>query len=259
MKIIPVQYRWKEIWVGMQAVHCSCKTVLIDSGIDNSISQAVVPELARHNIPLPSVSLVINTHSHDDHTGGNAELRRLTNCRFALFNGTAADINLSGCMKICEDGAEFEIIHTPGHSPDSVCVLEKSSGTLFSGDSIQGCGIKQLGLPLWQDTALYIKSMRKLQSLYAAGKFTRIYAGHEFQPFSGVLHGSETADFLSISIDTAERYFASAQKLKGLALQDFYREILSVFSLSPHPLWKATAVNMADFLLHEAGKTSGKG
>ncbi len=252
IKIIPVRYRWREIWVGMQLICGAGKSILIDSGIDGAVSQALLPEIRRRNIPLSSIALVINTHNHDDHNGGNAELQQCTCADFAGADCSGMyDIVLTDGMEIKIDDIELEIIHTPGHSQDSICVIEKSTGTLFSGDSIQGSGIRELGLPLWQNSELYRASLNKLQALYAGGKFTRIFPGHEFQPSAGVVHGKEVAFFLQNSIDTLTRYTETAAKLKYCEPQNFYRRLLNEFHIAPHTVWESTARTMADFLLNE--------
>lgn len=59
------------------------------------------------------------------------------------------------------DDIELTVIHTPGHSPGSVCLYESGSGILFSGDSIIGDGFFT-GTPQLADFADYCASMQKL-------------------------------------------------------------------------------------------------
>ncbi len=64
-------------------------------------------------------------------------------------------------------GDSIEVIHTPGHKPGSVCVLEKETKTLFVGDTIGGESgeIKEMrNDPHDDDSALRIESCRKLLS-----------------------------------------------------------------------------------------------
>lgn len=82
------------------------------------------------------VKYILNTHRHHDHSNGNEEMRHLTGVR-ALAHG---DIDPVTGTKI-QDGAhlpfgqlEAEIIHTPGHTADSICIL--AGDALFTGDTL---------------------------------------------------------------------------------------------------------------------------
>ncbi len=252
MKIIPIRYQWREIWVGMQVICGFEKCVLIDSGIDDALSQALLPELKRCNIPLSSLALVINTHTHADHDGCNEELRQCTDADFAGADCCSMyDIVLSDGMEMKIDDIELEIIHTPGHSPDSICVIEKSTGTLFSGDSIQGNGIKELGLPLWKNSEQYRASLNKLLDLYNEGRYVRIFFGHEFQPSAGVVSGGNIPNFLQSSITALNRYTEMAEKLKNCEPQEFYNKLLDKFKLTPSSVWESTSRAMAIFLYNK--------
>jgi glyoxylase-like metal-dependent hydrolase (beta-lactamase superfamily II) len=58
----------------------------------------------------------------------------------------------------------FQVIHTPGHSPDHICLYEPAKGWLFSGDLFVGGqdrGIRA-DYNIWQ----MIESLRKLTSLH---------------------------------------------------------------------------------------------
>ncbi|WP_089268486.1 MBL fold metallo-hydrolase [Puniceibacterium sediminis] len=80
-------------------------------------------------------------------------------------------------------GRFFEVVHTPGHSPGGIALLERATGVLFSGDIIYDG-------PLIEDTyhadiGDYIASMRRLLDLPV-----RVVHGGHFPSFSGErLHG----------------------------------------------------------------------
>jgi len=83
-----------------------------------------------------AIRYVFCTHAHADHTNGNDEIGHLTG-RKALLYGDVCP--LTGIR--VEDGAVFPlgslnvtILHTPGHTHDSVCLLAGNS--LFTGDTL---------------------------------------------------------------------------------------------------------------------------
>lgn len=188
------------------------RAVLIDTGMGIfDINQAV-----RKITELPVT--VINTHCHFDHVGSNhkfaevfffscdfsqniankgwknSEIREYMvpqtfNVKLEGFNNETFKIKpyqhgktLQKDEAIKIDKFNFKIIHTPGHTPDSVCILEKKLNYLFCGDTLYN-GPIYLQLPE-SDIVDYRKSVKKLLSL----KKSKFYAGHnEFEFNSGFL------------------------------------------------------------------------
>ena len=62
-------------------------------------------------------------------------------------------------------GIRLRVIHTPGHTPGSVCYFWEAEGVLFTGDSIQGQGPRPGTLPVYLNAADYRRSMAALRSL----------------------------------------------------------------------------------------------
>jgi glyoxylase-like metal-dependent hydrolase (beta-lactamase superfamily II) len=57
----------------------------------------------------------------------------------------------------------FEVLHTPGHSPGGICLLDHQAGVLFSGDTIYDSRLFD-GLP-GSDIGSYLKTIARLRSL----------------------------------------------------------------------------------------------
>jgi glyoxylase-like metal-dependent hydrolase (beta-lactamase superfamily II) len=67
----------------------------------------------------------------------------------------------------------LEILHTPGHSPGSICLWEESTGTLYTGDVIYDGPLVYEGPGM--DLDVYARSLRRLKELPAC----IVHAGHD--------------------------------------------------------------------------------
>ena len=68
----------------------------------------------------------------------------------------------------------FQLIHTPGHTPGSVCLYQAEEGIVFSGDTLFRMGYGRTDLP-GGNTAELITSLQRLFTLPPA---TRVFSGH---------------------------------------------------------------------------------
>lgn len=150
---------------------------------------------------LPIV--VINTHCHPDHAGGNAEFapalcnpadldifQQMATLEFRqqdvahMPNGEkfAAQLQPTGPEPIgVEDGhiidlggRQLQLIFTPGHTHGSLCVYEAETGILFTGDNVQA---NTTALTEWNSSTVeeFANSLGKLAKL----NITRILGGHK--------------------------------------------------------------------------------
>ena len=71
-------------------------------------------------------------------------------------------------------GTELKVLHTPGHTPGSMCLYDEAGGVLFSGDTLFAGSFGRYDLPGGDPVALR-ESLRRLAQLPAA---TRVYPGH---------------------------------------------------------------------------------
>jgi hydroxyacylglutathione hydrolase len=143
-----------------------------------------------------TIRLIVITHGHIDHIESLAELIRLTSAPVAIHEIDApllADTTRSGAAlfglgqqpaeanTLLHDGAtvslegtdlSFRVLHTPGHTPGSICLL--GGGVLFSGDTLFAGGIGRMDLP-GGDEGDMRESLTRLMELPAE---TIVYPGH---------------------------------------------------------------------------------
>jgi len=112
------------------------------------------------------IKYVSNTHSHHDHTPGNPELLRRTGAQFV----DCRQIRSDQVLKL--DREDLEIIHTPGHTEDSVTF--KTHEFMVTGDTLFNGTI---GNCFTGDLKAFFSSLTRLISFPG---HTRIYGGHDY-------------------------------------------------------------------------------
>lgn len=148
------------------------KLTLVDSG-DGSSWNALKPNLDGLNLPVEKVAQVVLTHAHPDHAGGLKEILEHSSPEIFVH---ALDLRLLGLksplVSAVEDGDEIDlgtaklrILHTPGHTAGGLCLYEKESKTLFSGDTVFPNGaFGRTDLPTGNEKEL-IRSLRRLAKM----------------------------------------------------------------------------------------------
>jgi len=130
-----------------------------------------------------SITQVLNTHEHPDHTGGNAPVIEATGARLLAHHNAARkirgmDVGLAaGDVVKVGRTVELEALDTPGHTMAHVCLLAHSDPpALFCGDTLFNAGAGNChngGHP----EALYDTFAGQLARLPDA---TRVYPGHDY-------------------------------------------------------------------------------
>ena len=151
--------------------------------------------------------IVVNTHGHSDHAGGNYQFRKIyinsadssaaRLCASRESREEAAKNMLRGAVPTPEGtykgeeihtkladvkdghvfflgGRQIQVIETPGHTPGSICLLDKENKLLFSGDNDNTA--VWLFLPESRPLTVYLKT---LQILYGRkSEFDTLLPGH---------------------------------------------------------------------------------
>lgn len=108
---------------------------LIDVGRDPSILEKI--DSASTGVGKQRIEQVVLTHSHYDHASLLPVIKKIYNPKVFAASPILAyvDVILKGgeILKIAD--REFEVIYTPGHSNDSICLYCEEEEVLFAGDS----------------------------------------------------------------------------------------------------------------------------
>jgi hydroxyacylglutathione hydrolase len=181
-------------------LHCNCtilgdeathEAIVVDPG--DNIPQ-ILSRLQKHGLTLRQI---VVTHAHIDHVGGAAQLRKLTGAP-VLMN--QQDLALLSMMEMqanwigvptpevispdvsAEDGLTLglaslpaEVLHTPGHTPGSICLLFQPQQLLLAGDTLFAGSIGRTDLPGGNGQQI-LRSLR--DRLLVLPDTTRVIPGH---------------------------------------------------------------------------------
>ena len=167
------------------------EAVVVDPG-DNI--PEILSRLQKHEL---TVRQIVITHAHIDHVGGAILLKRATGAPVYL---NQRDVGLLGAMEVqagwlgiptpevaspdvsAEDGSivglaslPAEVIHTPGHTPGSICLLFAQQNLLLAGDTLFAGSIGRTDLP-GGDGRQILRSLR--DRLMVLPDATRVLPGH---------------------------------------------------------------------------------
>jgi glyoxylase-like metal-dependent hydrolase (beta-lactamase superfamily II) len=83
------------------------------------------------------VEQVVLTHSHSDHCALLPQVREAFHPKVFAFspNIVGIDVVLRDGDRLRMGDEDFEVIYTPGHSSDSICLYNRAEGVLFAGDT----------------------------------------------------------------------------------------------------------------------------
>lgn len=167
------------------------EAIVVDPG--DNIAE-ILSRLQKHSLTLRQIVI---THAHIDHVGGAALLKKATGAPVLLNQN---DLGLLGAMEMqagwlgiatpevaapdasADDGLALglaalpaEVIHTPGHTPGSICLLFPQQRLLLAGDTLFAGSIGRTDLP-GGDGRQILRSLR--DRLMVLPDTTRVLPGH---------------------------------------------------------------------------------
>ncbi len=168
------------------------RALLFDTGMGISDIKKVVSELTKLSV------IVLNSHTHNDHVGGNWQFAEIygMDADFTRSNAKGSHEDAQEELtptSICGDlprgfnpktyetkpwkisrtirdgesidlgGRSIEVLSTPGHTPDAICLRDRKNGLLFTGDTYYPA-------PIWlfrpeTDLDAYVASVKRLATL----------------------------------------------------------------------------------------------
>jgi glyoxylase-like metal-dependent hydrolase (beta-lactamase superfamily II) len=164
------------------------RVCLVDSGVAGSETR-IFDYVTQTGRDPREISRLVFTHSHPDHIGAGTAIQKQTDCRTAAHLDACPWIEdvgrqcterpianfdelVGGPIKIdirlnqgdrldLGDGSFLEIIHTPGHSKGSICLLYKEDRALITGDAVPKTGT----VPIYEDVLASIQSLHAIKEI----------------------------------------------------------------------------------------------
>lgn len=143
--------------------------------IDTPDATSILRELKAKGWAL---DLILNTHWHPDHAGGNAEIKAATGCAIVgpgeVTRIAPLDREITGGDTVDLGETTFQVIESGGHTLGHIAYYAPSDRIAFVGDTLfaLGCGRMFEGTPeqMWES----------LQRLAALPDDTTVYCAHEY-------------------------------------------------------------------------------
>lgn len=166
--------------------------MLIDTGLPGNSSKIIkyVEKQLKHS--PQDIKTIVITHQHMDHMGSLSKMKDITGAKVAIHPADADYIRgktnhagpaFSNIMVkliqliyrtkpvepdiLLENGdqiGEYQVIHTPGHTPGSICLYNPENKTIFVGDNLRykDGKLQSPGERLLPEPEKYEESMKKL-------------------------------------------------------------------------------------------------
>jgi len=171
------------------------------------------------------VRMVVDTHTHADHHSGGAEAAKRLGVPYALHESTAcrrATERMKDGQRLEVGDLRVEVLHTPGHTGDSVSLL--AGRDLLTGDFLflaqEGAG--RLDLP-GGDPRAHWESLQRLARL---GDDVRVLPGHDYHGLSDSTLGVERRRNPRFQHVTREEYEAW-QKAVAAPTPDWMLDVIA--------------------------------
>jgi hydroxyacylglutathione hydrolase len=141
--------------------------IIIDPGATMFFS-SLVDSMQKDGIDPKSINIITNTHLHGDHCAANEAFKQLSGARIAIhplqkkfyssvviegarfFGLPPMEFKEDACLennRLSAGDMEFELIPSPGHTPDCVCFYCRDAKILICGDVIFDRNIGRADLP----------------------------------------------------------------------------------------------------------------
>ena len=179
-KVIGGIYRLKipfdTVYTSVFLVVSESGAVLVDCATTNAdVEGYILPALACMGYKITDVKAIVITHNHGDHAGGLSRI---------LYYAPNIKVIREACTLF--DGLETYPLY--GHSKEMIGLFDSRTGTLISGDGLQGAGVDKYRAYA-EDKAAYYETLERIK---ADERVENLVFSHAYEPwFEDCVFGRE--------------------------------------------------------------------
>ena len=182
-KIFRLRVPFENLYTSVFLIDVGSTKVLVDTATyPSDVDSYILPALERMGYTLSDISSLVLTHKHSDHVGGLSRI-----------------LSIAPHLEVITDTREFsEVLCTypmAGHTRDSIGVLDTRTGTLISGDGLQGAGVGKYRCYV-ADKEEYLKTIERIKK---DERIERILFSHAYEPWykNSIIGREKVLDILS--------------------------------------------------------------
>ena len=166
-KIFRLRVPFENLYTSVFLIDAANTKILVDTATyPSDVDSYILPALKKMGYTLPDISALVLTHKHSDHSGGLSRI-----------------LSLAPGLEVVRDIRELsnELCSYPmaGHTKDSIGVLDTRTGTLISGDGLQGAGIGKYRCSV-ADKVEYLKTIERIKK---DERIENILFSHAYEPW----------------------------------------------------------------------------
>ena len=213
-RIYALRTPYKDIFTTVYVIKTDCGALLFDAAsYDCDVEDAIIPALHQLGIGEEDLKYVLISHYHADHAGGLKRLLAAYPSTRVITRNDDLKERLSSYTVLSPNEGELllndlGIVWIPGHTKDSLALLDHKTKTLISGDGLQLYGI--FGSGNWgANISFPSEYMEKIQALREMD-IDAILTAHDYHPLGQTYFGKAE---IAAALDACLAPFARIQQL----------------------------------------------
>ncbi len=170
-KVIGEIYRLKipfdTVYTSVFLIESRSGAVLVDCATtDADVEGYILPALENFGHKITDIRAIVITHNHGDHVGGLSRI---------LHHAP----NIEVIRKACTPFDEFEVYPLYGHAREMIGLFDSRTGTLISGDGLQGAGVDKYRACA-EDKAAYYETLERVKQ---DERIENLVFSHAYEPW----------------------------------------------------------------------------
>jgi len=186
---------YKDIFTTVYVLIGENGTILFDTAdAQRDVEEDILPMLETIGVTAEELKFIFISHNHRDHAGGlKWVMERYPNACILSRSAVLREQYADYAFHMPEDGeiigGQFRVVTIPGHTRDSMALLDTKTNTLVTGDCLQLYGI--FGSTDWA-CAIYVPELHRpaVEKLYRLN-VEEILTAHDYHPYSWRYRGRE--------------------------------------------------------------------